>query len=473
MCKAGRLHKRDYLRASIFAFAMLPCALHADSPSQVVEHALLHNLEIASAQASMQASSFDKSISITEFLPEISASANTSWNESNTKNEPGPDIENQYNENGYRLTLTQTLIDLGRLFRFSQANKDYGIERLKYEQTRQDIISKTISSYIEVLKLYARKHTTDLERESSEAQVEQLRKNVEAGNTARSSLYEAQAKLSRVLSSLVDLETRISVALQRLSKDSGYRAWPSFDIQPDMEIRSIDATMESIYLDQLQAQNFDVLIARENLDKRKSSLNEKRSSFAPTVTADINYSFTDTNNASANAPPATGESDSTSYRLSVNLPLFKGGERFFDIGKAKHLTDKSQIDLDNALQDASLELQELVLNINAGANRVEILKTSIVANYESYRGQKRAYELGTRTLSDLLSAEQLLYDSVRDYFDTKYDYVNDLIELRALLGTLSQEVIDTISGKMIERNPRERRSNLEDLLATIAPGDAL
>lgn len=467
MCKAGRLHKRTCLKAGAVAFALMPCMLSADSPSQVVEHALLHNLEIASAQASVRASSFDKSISITEFLPEITASANTAWNESSTYNEPGPDIDNQYNENGYRLTLSQTLFDVGRLFRFAQANKDYSIEQLKYEQTRQDIIAKTISNYVEVLKLYARKHTTELERDSSQARLEQISKNVNAGNIARSSLYEAQAKLSRVQSSLIDLQTQISVALKRLSKDAGYRAWPSFDIQPDMKIQRIDATMESILIDQLQEQNFDILVAKESLHKSKNALNEKRSSFAPTLSADINYSFTDTNNASANAPPATGENDSTSYRLSLNLPLFKGGERFFDIGKAKHLTEKSQIELDNSSQNALLELEELVLNINAGANRVDILKVSVVANNESYRGQKRAYELGTRTLSDVLSAEQLLYDSVRDYFDTKYDYVNDLIALRALLGALEQETVDSISSKMIARDPRERRSDLDDLLIVL------
>ena len=163
----------------------------ADSPVQVVGYALKNNLEIASAQAGLEASAFDKSASITEFFPDLTASANTSWNESSTVNDPGADIDNQYNQNGYQLTLTQTVFDIGRLFRFSQARQDYSIEQLKFEQTRQQIIAKTFSSYVEVLKLYARLDTTKLEQESSVARLDQIRKNVNAGNTARSRQRES------------------------------------------------------------------------------------------------------------------------------------------------------------------------------------------------------------------------------------------------------------------------------------------
>lgn len=471
MWYSGRRDKPIAYRAKPLACALLMvCAQQialADSPVQVVGYALKNNLEIASAQAGLEASAFDKSVSITEFLPDLTASANTSWNESSTVNEPGPDIDNQYNQNGYQLTLTQTVLDLGRLFRFSQARQDYSIEQLKFEQTRQQIIAKTFSSYVEVLKLYARLNTTKLEQESSIARLDQIRKNVNAGNTARSALYEAQAKLSSVETSLVDLNNRIAIALKKLQKESGYYARPSFDIEASMAVEPIDATMQSMMQDQLQEKNLEILIAKQSLDKSKSALNEKRSSFAPTISADINYSFTDTNNASANTPPATGESDSTSYRLSINLPLFKGGERFFDIGKAKLLTEKSQIDMDNTSQEALLTLNELVLNINANANSIEHLKVGVQANYQSYRGQKRAYELGTRTLSDVLAAEKLLYDSLRDFMDLKYDYINNLVELQGALGTLELETINAISGNMSPRDPRERRRELQSLLARL------
>ncbi|WP_197474013.1 TolC family protein, partial [Oleiphilus sp. HI0066] len=108
---------------------------YADSLASVVEQAINNNLEIASAQAGLEASEYDKSISLTEFFPSLSASANTTWNESDTEQDPGPDIENEYNEHGYQITLNQRLFDLGRLFRYSQARQEYTIEQLKFEQT--------------------------------------------------------------------------------------------------------------------------------------------------------------------------------------------------------------------------------------------------------------------------------------------------------------------------------------------------
>ena len=442
---------------------------YADSLALVVEQAINNNLEIASAQAGLEASEYDKSISLTEFFPSLSASANTTWNESNTEQDPGPDIENEYNEHGYRLTLNQTLFDLGRLFRYSQARQDYTIEQLKFEQTRQEIIASTFNNYIEVLKLYARRLTTQHELDSSTARLEQVRKNVDAGNTARSSLYEAQAKVGSVNTSLIDVQKRIDIALAKLQKDAGYRAWPTYDINPSMPIDEIDDTVLSIYKDQLRDSNFDILIAYESHQKSKNSLSEKRTKFSPTISADINYSVTDTNNAASNTPPATGESDSTSYRVTLNLPIFSGGERFFEVGKAKRQAKQSQLDFDNAYQQAELDLKQAVLEVNANAKSATLLKQNVQANNESFKGQKRAYELGERTLSDLLSAEQLLFDSLRTFFDTQYDYLKNLIEIQSLLGNLSLEMVTNISARMRQHDPRQRQ-DLDSLLSTIEQG---
>jgi len=445
-------------------------AAYADTPTIAVAQALENNLEIASARAGMEASSFDKSISATEFFPDLTASANTTWNESTTEQSPGPDIKNSYNEHGYRLTLSQTLFDLGRLFRFTQARKDYSIEQLKFESTRQKVISNTFSHYIEVLKLYARQKTTRLELASAQARLHQITRNVDAGNTARSSLYEAEAKTNSVQTALIDIDKKIHIALNKLAKESGYRAHPSYDIDPAMPIEPIGAVAQSILEDQLREQNLDILIAKQSLERSKSSLNEKRSKFSPTISADINYAFSDTNDAAAKTPPATGDSDSTSYRLSLTLPLFNGGERFYEIGKVKSLTNKSQIDLDNALQDAHITLQELVLNVNADARSVEMLKSNIIANHKSYAGQKKAYELGTRTLSDVLSAEKLLYDSLRTYFDTLYDYLKNVIEMKSTLGALALSDIDQISRVMRMQDPRTNERDLDTVLDAIRKG---
>lgn len=459
-----------YICAAIFAPIYALTAL-ADSPSHAVEIALENNFDIASAKVNLEANAYDKYISASEFLPSLSASANTTWNKSTTEQSPDADIKNSYNEHGYRLTLSQKLFDLGRLFRFSQARKTYSIEELRFENTRQKVISTAFTSYIEALKLYARKHTTQLELDSAFARLDQVTKNVNAGNTARSSLFEAQAKASRVHTSLIDIELKLQVALNELAKESGYRVHPSYDIDPAMKIETIDATAQSLFESEMQKQNLDILIARHSLEKSKSELSEKRAGFAPTISADINYAFSDTNNAASKTPPATGDSDSTSYRVTLNLPIFSGGERIFSARKAKLLTNKAQIDLDNEVASAHLALQELVLSINADARSIEMLKASIIANNKSFVGQKKAYDLGTRTLSDVLSAEKLLYDSVRSYFDTLYDYVNNLIEVQALLGALNLDTIKQVNAGMRVRDPKATRFELKELLAAISQGE--
>ncbi|MCH2159052.1 MAG: TolC family protein [Oleiphilaceae bacterium] len=442
---------------------------YADSLASVVEQAINNNLEIASAQAGLEASEYDKSISLTEFFPSLSASANTTWNESDTEQDPGPDIENEYNEHGYQITLNQRLFDLGRLFRYSQARQEYTIEQLKFEQTRQEIISSAFNNYLEILQLYTRRLATEHELDSSNALLQQVSKNVEAGNTARSSLYEAQAKVGSVSTLLVDLQKRIDIAIAKLQKDAGYRASPTYDIDPSILIGEIDQATLSIYLNQLRDSNFDILIAYQTLQKSKSSLSETRSKFSPTISADINYSYTDTNNASSTVLPATGDSDNTSYRVTLNLPILIGGERFFEAKKAKHLVQQSQLDFDNTYQQAELDLKQAVLEVNANVKSAILLKQNVQANKESFKGQKRAYELGERTLSDVLSAEKLLFDSLRAFFDTQYNYLKNVVEIQSLLGNLSLKMVANISARMRQYDWRQR-PELDSLIRSIEQG---
>ncbi|UJF20372.1 TolC family protein (plasmid) [Vibrio sp. SS-MA-C1-2] len=80
---------------------------------------------------------------------------------------------------------------------------------------------------------------------------------------------------------------------------------------------------------------------------------------------------------------------------------------------------------------------------------------------------QRAYELGTRTVTDLLAADTKLFNSLRDYESARYDYVIELISLSQLRGGLTVSTIKKIMQLMIESNERDPQPLVPKHLLTL------
>ncbi|GAL16316.1 outer membrane efflux protein [Vibrio astriarenae] len=98
------------------------------------------------------------------------------------------------------------------------------------------------------------------------------------------------------------------------------------------------------------------------------------------------------------------------------------------------------------------------MDINDLSQSVESYERIIRANYASYRGIQRAQQLGTRTITDLLAAESKLFNAVRDYQNTRYDYVINLINLEKSTGMLSLDSVQKLTNLMVEMNLRPMRN---------------
>ena len=59
------------------------------------------------------------------------------------------------------------------------------------------------------------------------------------------------------------------------------------------------------------------------------------------------------------------------------------------------------------------------------------------------------YEVGTRNIVDVLQAQRALYSSIRDYANSRYDYVVNFLALKQAAGTLNPQDIYDINKWII------------------------
>ena len=79
-------------------------------------------------------------------------------------------------------------------------------------------------------------------------------------------------------------------------------------------------------------------------------------------------------------------------------------------------------------------------------SRVLAQKQSIRSLKSALNATQAGYKAGTRTIVDVLTAQQALYGVQRDYANARFDYVLDLLKLKQVAGSLEERDILEVNG---------------------------
>ncbi|MGB0936331.1 MAG: TolC family protein, partial [Colwellia sp.] len=150
----------------------------------------------------------------------------------------------------------------------------------------------------------------------------------------------------------------------------------------------------------------------------------------------------------SNNVPSSHKND-VSYGLKLTVPIMNGGSDVYEYKKNKNKIVQSQVNYEQILDETQVSFDELVLKVNNNVESIAILKSIVLSNYSVYEGTNKAYKIGTKTLTDLLTSESSLYNSIRDYYSNNYDYIINMTKLNALLGPIDLASIEKLSSSMV------------------------
>ena len=230
---------------------------------EAVELGLQNSLSLRASDKGVEENEYNIGISRSKFLPSLNGAADTTWNENETLLSSLPDETSSYNSNRYSLSLSQSVFNLGDIFKYGTAKLDFNIEEIKHENKIQSTISEIGSQYFEYLKNNAQIKATKVELKSSETREHQMRRNVELGNTAASELYEVIAQKEGVSNRLRTLQKDRRVILNGLSIQIQYPITPSQDIYESVPLKEINETEQRTIMDQALKLNNDLLRSEE------------------------------------------------------------------------------------------------------------------------------------------------------------------------------------------------------------------
>jgi outer membrane protein len=78
------------------------------------------------------------------------------------------------------------------------------------------------------------------------------------------------------------------------------------------------------------------------------------------------------------------------------------------------------------------------------------LRQSVASSRSALRATERGMEVGNRTIVDVLDSRRRVFEAERDYASARYNYLANLVRLRAAAGSLLPADLEAINAYLVE-----------------------
>ncbi|MGL4710513.1 MAG: TolC family protein, partial [Aeromonas veronii] len=88
-------------------------------------------------------------------------------------------------------------------------------------------------------------------------------------------------------------------------------------------------------------------------------------------------------------------------------------------------------------------------NVNASIGSVRAYSQSVVSADSALKATEAGYEVGTRTIVDVLDSTRKLYDAKQKLSAARYNYILNILSLKQAAGVLeAQDLVEVNQGLM-------------------------
>jgi len=144
-----------------------------------------------------------------------------------------------------------------------------------------------------------------------------------------------------------------------------------------------------------------------------------------------------------------GNRDEEDYRvgLRLNLPIFTGGYTSARVRQARFQAAEEHFVLNDLKTDVRRTVIQARRTADASKNRIVSSKRAIDANRRALKGLRVEYDIGQRTLLDILNGQRELANARITHEQARYDALVADFNLLAAIGSLAPDAFDIAASR--------------------------
>lgn len=432
---------------SLALLSSLSLSTYAEDLLDIYKEALQRDTQVSQAKAEAQAAHAGLSEATAALLPQIDVVGNLTKTRTN--------VIDAYNARGSNkqasgaINLSQTLWRHSSWANRSIAEKTATLKDLAYADAQQNLIVRVSNAYFNVLNAadtlkFQKANNAALKRQLSEAN-----RRFNVGLIAQTDKLEAQAAYDLSNAAVIAAENELINSKSEIRMLIGRE----IDVNKLAKIDESKFAAASVSNDLIkitkkaEENNLALQQAVISRDIAKDNITLARSGHEPTLdfNARAQTGYTEYDTQVAQAGFVDNNSWAHSVGLTLNIPIFHGGATSAAVDKAQANYIYAQEGLEKAHRTLLTNVSNSYNNVNAAISSVTAYNNYKVSADSALSATKAGYEVGTRTMTDVLNATQNLYDAMQKSAQARYTYILSRLSLLYAQGDLKVEHIDQIN----------------------------
>lgn len=423
-----------YLRTRLTALALALMASYAGQAQvlpepllQAARKAVLTNPEVQARWNGFQAANNEQDALRGGFLPQIDLASSMG-----RENRVTPIADyGKYSFRTANITLNQMLFD-GRFT--AHEVKRLGFVRLGryYElaEVSEAIALEAVLAYADVVRYRELVQVgTDNYAEHKQSALK-LEEGAKSGLRRGADAEQANGRLALAEASLVTELSNLHNASARYLRVIGESPPAVLPTLPDQfKLGTMPVSVDALLRDGLQG-NPTLNAALENMRASQQSIESRKAAFLPRL--DLNASAS----RDKNTDGITGKTRVEGIGLALNGNLYRGGSDNARKNQATDQKNQARERQDSTCRDVRQTLSVAFRNVRALTEQQKYKDQQRLATEKSREAYRQQFDIGQRTLLDLLNSQTEFFDATRAYINAHYDQIGAQARTLAGMGRL-------------------------------------
>lgn len=412
---------------------LLSASAQAENLSAIYQQALNSDPELKSALAGHRAQLLNEDKATALLLPTVTLSTNTSRKRQKSSISNPPNKIDVFTDTSYNFNINQPILHYDAFILRNQAQDSIQQSSTQLAATQQAIMLKVAERYFDYLSAQANLDFSASEKKAIAKQLEQARKRFDVGLIAITDVHEAQSAYDLSVAAEIAAQNQRASAAEALTEITGNTHDNLDNLNKKLPLLKPQPEDMSTWTDIASKQNLQLKSFRLTTNIAKKEIRLQRAGHYPTLDIVASHNKSDTGGDFGR------NSTTSSLALQLNVPIYQGGLINAQTKEAVHLYSQAQHNQDQQLRAVLRQTRDAYRGVISGISQVKALQQATVSSQSALETTQAGFDVGTRTIVDVLLAQRSLFQSIRNYDQARHQYIVNILRLKSGAGTLSPD----------------------------------
>lgn len=354
--------------------------------------------------------------------------------------------DSYYNSRTWQVSASQAIFNYQAWAKVQQAKASVKAAQATFNDAAQDLILRTAKAYFDILFAQDTLNFAEAKKRANMRQYEQAKQRFEVGLDPITSVYEAKAAYDQSVATVIASRNNQINQSENLRKLTNHvyeviaplreGKIPLIKPEPNIVDQWIDTGLK---------QNFKLLSAKFNLEVARQNMKALSAGNWPTLALQGNSTET-TNQLNSSNPLLPANQKLSTVGVALNFPAFQGGLVRSQTRQAQHNFQATSERMEQSYRDVVVNSRIAFNTITDGISKVKADRQTVISQQNSLESTEAQFEVGTRTMVDVVNAQQRLFEAQNQLANDQYSLINAVLTLKYLAGTLNANDLELINS---------------------------